>query len=169
LHEVRGVYTIRKATFPDDLEVVRRLFAEYAAGLGHDLHFQHFDEELAALPGKYAAPAGAIWLAEQDGTAADCVALRPRDDAAAEMKRLYVRPSHRGSGIGRALAARAVEFAATRGYRRVVLDTLASMTGAIALYRSLGFAPCAAYYDNPIPGAVYFSRELRGEFDGPIA
>ena len=68
---------VREATFPDDLATTRQLFEEYAAGLVIDLCFQGFADELAGLPGRYAAPAGGVWLAEDDGRAAGCVALRP--------------------------------------------------------------------------------------------
>jgi ribosomal protein S18 acetylase RimI-like enzyme len=151
---------IRDALFPDDLPVVRGLFEEYAAGLGIDLGFQGFAEELAGLPGRYARPAGGVWLAEMDGTVAGCVALRPLTGDRAEVKRLYVRPAFRGTGVGRALAEHVLQAAAGMGYRRVCLDTMPSMAGAIALYRSLGFTEVEPYCHNPVPGALFLGREL---------
>ncbi|TCO79233.1 acetyltransferase (GNAT) family protein [Plasticicumulans lactativorans] len=151
---------IYEARFPDDLARVRALFEEYAAGLGIDLGFQGFAEELAGLPGRYARPTGGVWLAVAGDAVVGCIALRPLDAERAEVKRLYVRPALRGSGAGRALAERALAAAAGAGYRRVLLDTLPSMTGAIALYRSLGFAEVAAYYHNPVPDTLYLGREL---------
>ena len=62
-----------------ELDEVRAIFREYAAGLGVDLDFQHFDEELAELPGEYAAPRGALVLARVDGELAGCCGLRPLD------------------------------------------------------------------------------------------
>ncbi len=151
---------IHEAQFPDDLARVRALFEEYAAGLGIDLGFQGFAEELAGLPGRYAPPAGGVWLAVAGEQVIGCVALRPLDAERAEVKRLYVRPVLRGGGTGRALAERALAAAAGAGYRRVLLDTLPSMAGAIALYRALGFTEVAAYCHNPVPGTLYRGRGL---------
>jgi putative acetyltransferase len=71
-----------------DLDAVRALFTEYAASLGFSLGYQGFDAELAGLPGKYAAPDGALLLAKVDGIAAGVVALRGLGPGIAEMKRL---------------------------------------------------------------------------------
>ena len=148
-----------------DLVTVKRLFEAYAASLGVDLCFQGFADELAALPGAYAPPRGALLLALQDGATIGCVALRPLDDengrAIGEVKRLYVVPQARGARAGRALMDALLERARTLGYDTLKLDTLATMTSARALYASLGFRECAPYYRNPLPGVTYMSRRLR--------
>jgi putative acetyltransferase len=138
----------------------RALFVEYAASTGIDLCFQNFDAELSGLPGEYAPPAGRLLLAVEAEAEVGCVALRPLDDAICEMKRLYVRPPYRSRGLGRALAAAVVQEARGIGYRAMRLDTLASMTTAIALYRSLGFQTIAPYRYNPFPEAVYMELKL---------
>ncbi len=144
----------------DALEDVRTLFGEYADWLGVSLCFQSFEQELAALPGRYALPGGRLYLAMEDNKAAGCVALRPLDGGTAEMKRLYVRPEYRSRGLGEALTQRIIQDAVAIGYRRIVLDTLVTMQPAIRLYKKLGFDVIEPYYDNPIEGAVYLGVNL---------
>jgi len=160
---VHGI-VIRDARERDEIGIVRAMFEEYAASLDVDLCFQHFDEELAQLPGYYAPPRGCVLLAETSEGIAGCVALRPlstNDGDIGEVKRLYVRPVARGSGAGRALAEAVIERARAIGYGEIKLDTLATMDAARGLYASLGFAECPAYYVNPLPGVTYMSLPLR--------
>jgi ribosomal protein S18 acetylase RimI-like enzyme len=152
---------IRDARFPEETETVRTLFREYVAGLGVDLGFQGFEDEIAALPGKYAAPGGRVLLAEVDGAVVGCIAMRPQSGDACEMKRLFVRPEGRGRHLGRHLAERICEVAAAAGYDRIRLDTLPQMQAARALYASLGFVPIEPYAFNPIVGTAFMERDLR--------
>jgi ribosomal protein S18 acetylase RimI-like enzyme len=152
--------TIREAHPEKDIETVCAIFLEYGESLGFDLCFQDFDRELEELPGDYAAPRGRILLAEEEGEVAGCVALRDIGEGMCEMKRLYVRPGFRGRGTGRELAENIVEIAGGEGYRKMRLDTLASMKIAIALYRSMGFNETGPYRYNPIDGAVYLELDL---------
>jgi putative acetyltransferase len=152
--------TIAAALSDRDLATVRELFQEYADSLDFDLGFQDFQQELENLPGDYAAPWGCIFLGFENGAAAGCVALRDFADDVAELKRLYVRPQFRSSGLGRLLTQRIIEEARARDYVRILLDTVPSMTAAIALYASLGFKPIAPYRYNPIDGALFMALEL---------
>src|SRR5919201_5091350 len=90
------------------IDVVRVLFREYAESLGFSLDFQDFESEVAALPGVYAPPRGALLVARVDGNPAGCVGVRPLDETTCEMKRLYVRQAYRGRGLGRRLAEAAI-------------------------------------------------------------
>jgi ribosomal protein S18 acetylase RimI-like enzyme len=149
---------------PEELDEVRAVFSEYAQGLDVDLCFQNFDEELAQLPGEYAPPRGALFLAKVDGEVAGCCALRPLDSVdypnAAEMKRLYVRKPFRNFGLGRELAEAALDAAREAGYACVLLDTLDDMEAARDLYEELGFQEIPPYYHNPIAGAHYLKCSL---------
>ncbi len=137
------------------------LFVEYADSLGFSLCFQGFDDELANLPGKYAPPTGRLLLAMCDGKIAGCIALKKLDDQKCEMKRLYVRPEHRGKKIGRLLAERLIEEARSIGYQKMCLDTIAGkMATAVAMYRSFGFIEREAYYHNPEPHTLYMELDL---------
>ena len=145
-----------------DLDLVRMLFGEYANAIGIDLAFQGFEAELATLPGAYARPRGALLLARcHVAGPLGCIALRPlQSPVACEIKRLYVRSEGRSAGVGRALLIAGIAFAATAQYRHLMLDTLPSMTAAIALYRSVGFTPIPPYRDNPVAGLLYFGKRL---------
>lgn len=145
---------------PRDLEDVRALFLEYADLVAEALCFQGFDQELASLPGAYAPPGGALLLARDGSAAAGCVALRRVDDRTGEMKRMYVRPSWRRTGLGRQLALAIIQEARRRGYARLVLDTLPKLTSAIALYRDLGFRDTTPYLEAPTPGALCMELSL---------
>jgi putative acetyltransferase len=152
--------TIVPAVTDDDVERVRELFREYQQALGVDLGYQGFDAEVAGLPGAYAPPRGALFLALDGDVAAGCVAMRPLGEALCEMKRLYLRPSLRRRGAGRLLARRVIEQARAIGYHAMRLDSLPSMTEAIALYETLGFTRIPAYYSSPVAGTVYMERAL---------
>jgi putative acetyltransferase len=156
------MFRIRPASLPADLPAIRELFRAYAASLPIDLGYQGFDGELAALPGKYAPPHGALLIARDgNGAALGCVAMRPLEASICEMKRLYVAPEGRGRGLGRALAEAIVEAARAAGHREMRLDTLASMHEAQALYRALGFTEIGPYYDTPIANTVFMALRLQ--------
>ncbi len=166
--------TVVRARLPDceirivsagaELALVRELFLEYQRSLDIDLSFQGFEDELRLLPGEYQAPYGALLLALVDGQPAGCCALRPLLASdypnACEMKRLYVRPSHRGLSLGRQLVERALLLAQQAGFDSMLLDTLSDMEAARALYQDCGFVEVAPYYHNPLPGAHYLKVEL---------
>jgi ribosomal protein S18 acetylase RimI-like enzyme len=157
-------FTLLTPDTPQAIEDTRAIFQEYAARLGVDLCFQGFDAELAALPGQYAAPAGALLLASVDGHVAGCGGVRPLRDVdypnACEMKRLYVRPAFRSFGLGRLIAQALMDRAFQAGYSTMLLDTLDDMEAARGLYQTLGFVEVPPYYFNPIAGAHYLKADL---------
>jgi len=156
----KSTLRISEARWPGDRAAVEAIFREYVASLSEDIAFQDFESEVTGLPGKYARPTGVVLLARAGADVAGAVAYRMTEPGVCEMKRLYVRPAFRGRGLARDLANELIEDARARGYRTMLLDTLASMNEARALYRNLGFVPVAPYYDNPLPGVMYMALEL---------
>src|SRR5690349_9897004 len=144
-----------------DLSAVRLLFRAYANSLSFSLDYQGFTAELAGLPAPYVPPPGGLWLAIADGQTAGVVGLKPLAPGIAEIKRLFVVPEVRGSGLGRKLAKRAIEEARARGYARVRLDThRPSMAPAITLYRQLGFVEIPPYGPDLDGDIAFFEKRL---------
>lgn len=136
------------------------LVLAYLSELGEDLAFQGVEAELAALTSKYGPPKGAFFLVWIGDRAAGCAGFRDLGDGVAEMKRLYVRPEFRGRGVASRLLRGCLDGARNLGHSRMVLDTLERLESANRLYRSSGFREIPAYYGNPLPGVVYFGRDL---------
>ena len=150
-----GEANLLQAVRPHELDEARRLIRNYVEWLAVDLSYQSFEEELAALPGCYAPPAGRLLLARVAGETAGCVGVRPLEPGICEMKRLWVEPGYAGRGLGRTLAEAAIAAARAMGYQRMRLDTLPErMPAAQHLYRSLGFVDIPPYYHNPLPDPV---------------
>jgi ribosomal protein S18 acetylase RimI-like enzyme len=156
-------YTITKVRAPEDLSVVSNLFIAYTKWLNIDLTYQDFTSELSNLPGKYSPPTGELLLARnsENNEPLGCVALRPLfSPGTAEMKRLYVTPAGRGTGVGKKLVEEVLEIAKGLGYEDIKLDTLPHMEAAIGLYKRNGFVECEKYYDTPIDGTVFLKKSL---------
>ncbi|MEL7092039.1 MAG: GNAT family N-acetyltransferase [Pseudomonadota bacterium] len=149
--------TIRTAT-PDDIPAITQLCWDYRdmlidrAGSRHGVVEVAYAADgyaslLADLPRIHARPTGDMLVADIDGAVLGCAMYYPFSDGVTEMKRVYVDPQARGSGAGRALVQAGIARARADGYTRMVIDTITPLHEAIALYESLGFAPCAPFYD----------------------
>lgn len=157
---VKG-FALTQAESPAQLAQAHELFLEYAQSLGFSLCFQNFDHELASLPGGYAPPEGRLLLAEYDDQVVGCVALHKLKPGICEMKRLYLRPTMRGKGLGRILADRIIAEARQIGYQRMRLDTVEPvMKDAVAMYRKIGFKAIEPYCPNPMSGVIYMELQL---------
>ncbi len=140
------------------------MFVEYAKReLGVDLCFQGFETELAELPAKYGPPRGVLLVVLDDGAPIACGALHPLEESICELKRIYIRPTHRGRGLGRTITLDLMDRSRALGYTIVRLDTLARLKPANQLYRSLGFTETEPYNFNPEDDIVYLKdRSRRG-------
>lgn len=155
------MHEIVAASTDAEIATARELISEYINSLSFLPSREGWDEELARLPGDYAQPMGRILIAFSQGGAAGCVCLRNLGGGICEMKRLYVRPQFRKSGLGRVLAQKIIAEARAIGYRIMRLDTIAGrMPEAIALYRSLGFREIPAYHSDHGVHTVFMEMEL---------
>lgn len=154
-------FTISPARSATEMISAAALFRAYAASLPVDLAPQGFSQELESLPGIYGPPGGELLLAKRGDHVLGCIALKALEPPrVAEIKRLFVRPQARKTGVGQALVAAAIASARELGYGEIKLDTLAGMEGAIALYRRNGFEPIAPYGSHPYPGLVCLGKML---------
>lgn len=122
----------------------------------HERHHAAFRAELPTLRGRR----GRLLLARHDDEPVGIGAFKPAGAHVAEIKRMYVRPQGRGSGVGRALLQRLVDAARSEGYRVVRLESLCFMTEAHALYRSMGFVdtPPFEHSEADLAGVVRLTR-----------
>lgn len=142
------------------LTEVRELIKEYSNRLGRDLSFQNIDDELENPAHKYTAPEGELLVAIENNEVLGMVAYHRHSDVRCEMKRLYVRPKARGMHLGTVLVTEIINHAKGAGYKEMVLDTIAPLKTAVALYKKNGFEECEAYYNNPMKDVIYMRKYL---------
>ncbi len=159
-----SIKTVYGYDFKDE---IRALFTEYTEFLVENdskfkeyLEIQKYDDEIEHLESKYGLPWGRLHIAFYENQVAGCIALRKIDDTKCEMKRLYVRPEFRGKGIGKKLAEKVIFDAKEIGYRQMLLDTLPFLTGAIKMYRSMGFCEIECYNNSPMDNSIYLKLDL---------
>jgi GNAT superfamily N-acetyltransferase len=151
---------IVEARTPDQIAAAAALIREFIAwarvrhaevAWAVDLYFERaeVEAELTTLGERYAPPHGAVLLALVDGAPTACVVLDRLDDATCRMRRMFVRESMHGLGVGRHMATALIELARERGYRTMRLETSIYLKEAQALYRSLGFRVIAPYIYLP--------------------
>ncbi|MFN8346052.1 MAG: GNAT family N-acetyltransferase [Spirosomataceae bacterium] len=136
------------------------LFKEYAEGLGIDLAFQKFDNELQILPFMYGPPKGELWLLQDGLHYIGCAALRQLDSQTCELKRMFIQPAYRGRQLGKQIMDTALATAKDLGYQFMKLDSLRRLEPAVKLYLSYDFKEIAPYNYNPEADVVYFEKKL---------
>jgi putative acetyltransferase len=151
---------IRYPDFPNDTDLVLTIWRDFIADAPVNLDYQNNEAEFASMPGKYARPKGCILLAEADGRVLGSVAFRKVNENICEMKRLFVHPQARGSGLGRRLVGQLVEEARASGYLEMRLDVMEKYTAARKLYQDFGFVPAEPISFNPVPGASFLGIKL---------
>jgi GNAT superfamily N-acetyltransferase len=139
---------------PAAASLVAELQEEYVAVYGGP-------DETPMAPDEFVPPDGAFLVLSRDGEVAGCAGLRRHDGTTAEMKRVFVRESRRGQGLGRVLLTAVEERARELGYRRIVLESGDRLWAALELYRSAGYTPIEPFgiYASS-PSSRYLGRDL---------
>jgi GNAT superfamily N-acetyltransferase len=98
---------------------------------------------------EYIEPGGRFLLVYRGDAVIGCGAVRSLAPEVGELKRMWIRPDVRGTGVGSRLLSALVAQSRALGHTTLVLDTNAALTEALALYRKHGFEPVERYNDNP--------------------
>lgn len=118
------------------------------------------DVEIASLTTRYRLPEAALFVAREEDIPVGCVGWRRKGSEAAEIKRLFVQPTFRGRGFGRALVEKVMLDIADRGFSRIVLETAEHWPAALAMYRELGFCRCPPYAQPGLSNSIFLSRKI---------
>jgi GNAT superfamily N-acetyltransferase len=150
---------IRAADLPRDRTAVERLWLEYLSWGNDEMEARHgfrlpvreaVERDLATLE-KFQPPEGRLLLAFDGARACGIGCLKHIGVGTAEIKRMYVEPSIRRIGVGRAILGQLIAAADATGYARIWLDSPDFMTAAHALYRAHGFVDIGPYSESEIP------------------
>ncbi|UGU15165.1 GNAT family N-acetyltransferase [Sinomicrobium kalidii] len=153
---------LREATTEKDYETATSLFKEYAVGIGVDLEFQNFNEEIKTIKSQYSRPGGILFIAfDAEENPLGCFGIRKLDTGICELKRMYLKEEARGRGLGKRFLVKAIRTAEELGYKKMRLDTLPDMRAAIGLYKKMGFYEIRPYRFNPVPGTKYMEIMLK--------
>lgn len=155
--------TILEVRTAEELRAVRELIRAHGNALRDHKGSEGVLADAERLPGPYAPPHGALYLAMLDGCPVGCVALQPIEARTGEVKRMFVRGEARRRGVARALMERLIGDARRKGYHRLRLGTLDEMAAAQLLYQALGFVRIPRYRENEDVDTVFFECDLRGE------
>jgi GNAT superfamily N-acetyltransferase len=124
--------------------LIGELFTEHqiiiSAEQEESLHHKFSQEWSSMLRGK-----GGVYLAKDDGVPVGVCTLKPISEEEVELKRFYVSPAHRGTGVGRLLLEHSLDAAKNYGYRLIRLETFAFMKSAVKMYKAYGFEEVEAF------------------------
>ena len=125
---------VTAAGVPEVIQLVTETLAEFGLEFGKG---SPTDDELRVLPASYAG--GAFWIARHGDTLVGTAGLFPLSSTMFELRKMYLRPAARGTGLGKQLLDTAVAWSRANGATHIVLDTMEKMTRAIAFYEAHGF------------------------------
>jgi ribosomal protein S18 acetylase RimI-like enzyme len=148
---------------PDDVALGTELVLEYVIATAEETGID-VDLILPLVPDLHDFAArylrgGTYLVADAPDHVAGGVGVAPLAGGVCEMNRLWVRPDDRRDGVGRALAVAAIDAGRRLGFARMILDVVPERTGALTLYRGLGFTDAPPAHDYPFP-MVFLGRDL---------
>lgn len=151
---------VKEAKLPDDINSIRQLWIDYLTWGNNnfqELYGVHphnpkesVEQDIKEID-KFLPPHGRLMLAFVDDQPCGIGCLKKINEEIGEIKRMYVNPSFRNIGAGRAILQSLVDAAKETGYKKVKLDSPKFMEAAHALYRSFGFKEIPAYAEVEIP------------------
>ena len=143
-------YALRVATNADANAVCAVVFSALREH-GLEPSPEDTDADLADIERHYHARAGRfdVLVENASGAIVGTVGLHPDEPGTVELRKMYLRPEHRGRGCGRCLLEHALAEARRMGFRRMILESTSKLPRAVALYRACGFQPYAAKHCAP--------------------
>jgi GNAT superfamily N-acetyltransferase len=151
---------IRDAQLPGDFDSIRQLWMDYLTWGNDNMQMlygvhphnpaEQVEQDIKAID-KFLTPNGRLTLAFIDTTACGIGCLKAISEEITEVKRMYVNPSFRKAGAGRAILQSLLHVAKESGYKKVRLDSPKFMEAAHSLYRSFGFKDIPVYPEVEIP------------------
>jgi GNAT superfamily N-acetyltransferase len=134
------------STHPDAVRLAEAMSAEVSARQAHadDVAVEQLKSLAEAI-----GPTGEVLVAYAGNDAIAIGALKELDPGVGEIKRMYVVPAHRGTGVARRLLEALEQLARERGFGTVRLDTHDALTEANRLYEGAGYREIPDYNGNP--------------------
>ncbi|WPC68889.1 GNAT family N-acetyltransferase [Rhodoferax ferrireducens] len=158
---MQALFQLTNISTPADYEIFKGLLLEYAARDLDDPKNSTIWKDIEQLPGRYAAPVGAVVLATVGGELAGCGAYTATAHSGiAEIKRVYVRDGFRRQGLARALTQALISRARQAGYATAAICTWPHNTQALALYQQLGFVPISSFREPSKAHLVFLGLPL---------
>ena len=142
---------------PSDHDAVRALIESVLAEFGFAHTITSVERDLAEIESRYGGDGAGFWVADDGGEVVGTVAVRPKEGRTCELKRLYLRPDRRGTGLGQQLYAHAENFARAHGYDTIWLDSSRRFGRAHRLYERNGFT-LVERIDNDWEDNIYGKR-----------
>ena len=86
-----------------------------------------------------------VVIAYQDNQAIGCGAFKKLDNETIEIKRMYVKFAHRGSGTAQAILNSLELWASEKGFKKCILETGNRQVEAIKFYKKFGYKSIPNY------------------------